>query len=175
MKRYFTYLKSSFFVVFIAIFMAGCFAQKEQKVFQVKDNFNIYDFTGTWYEVGSTKNSSNLSDIKVNFAVDNGKIRVVKTGHLPDGSSKKEQFLARFGLDDKNASMLEISRYGLIYEPLYIVRNDRYQYAMMYIGNKDISIVSRAKTIPEVVRVIYKDKAKSDGFDIGRIEWIKQR
>lgn len=175
MKRYFIYLKSSFIALFVAIFMVGCFAKKDPRVFEVKDNFNIYDFTGTWYEIGSTKNDSNLTNISVNFAVDNGKIKVVKSGTLVNGKVKKDQFLGRFGLDDKNASMLEISRYGFIYEPLYIVRNDRYQYAMMYIGSKDISIISRTKTMPEVVRVIYKDKAKSDGFDIGRIKWIKQR
>lgn len=175
MRRYFTFLKSSFIVVFIAFFMSGCMSDKEPKVFEVKDNFNIYDFTGTWYEMGSTKNDSNLSNISINFAVDNNKIKVVKAGIKPNGSSKKEQYVGRFGLSDKNVSMLEISKFGLLYEPLYIVRNDRYQYAMMYIGDKDLSIISRTKTIPEVMKVIYKDKAKADGFVLSRIKWIKQK
>lgn len=171
----FIYLKSSFLVVLIALFFTGCVESKNpEPPKKVSGNFDINKFSGSWFELATMKNDENLTNTTVNFSIDKENIKIVRSSVNKDKKPKKEEFMAKFGLD-RNVSVLSVSKFGLMYDYAYIVRNDNYKYVMIYGDKKDqFSILSRSNTIPEALKVIYLSYAKKDGYDVDKIIWIKQ-
>ncbi|NLY03377.1 MAG: hypothetical protein GXZ15_00805 [Campylobacter sp.] len=171
MKRYFTFLKSSILTIFVIFVIFGCKSNTlAPQVSTFDDNFDIYKFSGPWYEIASTKKES-LSNVTVNFAINGREIEIVKSYTSQDKIRNKKEYRARFTAD-ANQSLLEIrARMSFIYKPFNIVRNDNYRYAMIYFADDDISILSRTETLPEVVKVIYLQKVETDGYDTSRLSW----
>lgn len=153
MKRFFICFLSSFVLV-----LTGCSKKSSDIPKVVQENFDIYKFSGSWSEVYS---SAGLPLGSINFAIDGSSIRVVRSYEV-DGVSKKDEYKARFS-GESSVGALEISKVGLVYEPFNIARVDNYQYALIY--QKDsFLMISRNKTIPEVIKVIYLEEAKKDGY-----------
>ncbi|MCZ6132490.1 lipocalin family protein [Campylobacter ureolyticus] len=177
MKSIFTFLKNKgLLVCFTAlILLSGCNnANLTTPKRVIKGDFDIYKFSGTWYEIASM-NDVNLTNSTINFSVYNNEIKVIKSSTTKDNKVVKDEYKARFGLDD-NKSMIEISKFGLVYEPLYIVKIDAYKYALIYgKDHKKLHILSRTKQIPALIEAIYLENAKKDGYNVEDIKWINQK
>lgn len=177
MKSIFIFLKSRAILVLFAaaVFLTGCNnANLEIPKRVVKGDFDIYKFSGSWFEIASF-DDENLTNVTVNFSIDNDMIKVIKSGIRADNSSIKNEYKAKFGVDN-NTSVIEVSKFGIIYEPLYIVKIDAYQYALIYgKDNKTLFILSRTKQIPALIEAIYLENAKKDGFKVENLKWINHK
>lgn len=153
----------------------GCMFNSQVQPRKVAGNFNINKFSGTWHEIANLKNDENLTNITLNFSVDEEKIKIVKSALNQNNEFEKVEYKAKLGVD-QNKTVISYSKLGFIYNNhAYVIRNDGYKYAMIYGKEDELYILSRSKTIPEALKVIYLSYAQRDGYDTDKLIWVEQR
>jgi len=88
---------------------------------------------------------------------------------------ENEQHVLEFA-GDKNVGLLY--QKGLISDSLYRVAqvDGDYRYALIFgADTSELYILSRSKTLPEPIRIVYLKKAKHSGYDTKKIVWTKQK
>ncbi|CZE47190.1 lipocalin family protein [Campylobacter geochelonis] len=170
----FIYLKKLFSLFLLLIFIAGCAKTSPNTPAVIKD-FDIYKFSGTWYEIAKIqKDGEVLKNTTINYSIETPQeIKIVVRGQKADEGFKKLQSSAKFS-DDRKTAALQIQVFGPVYKPYNIVKLDAYRYAMIFGESDEMWIISRTKTISELVKALYLDYAKNNGYDINKIIWIRQ-
>ncbi|WP_312770058.1 lipocalin family protein, partial [Enterobacter soli] len=71
---------------------------------------------------------------------------------------------------------LKVSFFGPFYGGYNVIRlDDKYQYALVSGPNRDyLWILSRTPTIPDAVKQDYLNTARSLGFQVDQLVWVKQ-
>lgn len=174
MLNIFTYLRNSFLFLISMFILVGCAVNSNFEPKKSVKNFDMYEFSGSWYELANLiENNETHKNIKVNFSIDDkGKIKVVKSFKNLDNQNIKDEFSAKI-ISENNSTILELSKFVLVKEKYSVAKIDGYKYAMLY-GQDSLYILSRTKTIPELMKVVYLNHAKKDGYDISKIKWIIQ-
>ena len=146
---------------------------------QVITNFDSEKYLGTWYEIARLDHSfeRGLSNVTANYSMrDDGKIKVVNRGFKEKSNTWSESVgKAKFAVA-KTTGSLKVSFFGPFYGAYNIVKLDEnYQYALVVSTGTDyLWLLSRQKTIPEIIKQEYLKKATELGFDIQELIWVKQ-
>ena len=168
--------KSLIILALSALFLASCAKSLSPKATIVK-YFDISKFSGGWYEIARMKGSDDdLQNTAYECFIDkNSTINLLKTAKTSSGKIENEQHVLEFA-GDKNVGLLY--QKGLISDSLYRVAqvDGDYRYALIFgADTSELYILSRTKTLPEPIRILYLKKAKHSGYDTKKIIWTKQQ
>lgn len=140
--------------------------------------FEKEKYLGKWYEIARLDFyfEKDLNNTTAEYSLkDNGMIKVDNKGY----NYKKEKWVqsvgkAKFAGSDKVA-MLKVSFFGPFYAGYNVIAIDNdYKYALVCGENLDyLWILSRETTIPETIKQQYLAKAKSIGYDVGKLIWVE--
>lgn len=137
--------------------------------------FDLNRYLGRWYEIARLDFhwEKNLIKTTAHYSLnENGTVKVVNQGwnvkkerwELAEGKAKPRK---------KKTGALKVSFWGPFYDEYNVVEvtND-YQYALVFGKNTDYMwILSREKTIPDLIRQFFLLKAESFGYDTNKLVW----
>lgn len=137
--------------------------------------FDTMRYLGRWYEIARLdfRHEKNLDNTTAHYSLNkDNSIKVVNQGwnyvkeewEVAEGKAKPRK---------KNTGALKVSFWGPFYDEYNVVEitND-YQYALVFGKNIDYMwILSREKTMPEIVRQYFVLKAQSFGYNTDKLVW----
>jgi len=137
--------------------------------------FDTMRYLGRWYEIARLdfRHEKNLDNTTAHYSLNkDNSIKVVNQGwnyvkeewEVDEGKAKPRK---------KNTGALKVSFWGPFYDEYNVVEitND-YQYALVFGKNTDYMwILSREKTMPEIVRQYFVLKAQSFGYNTDKLVW----
>lgn len=142
------------------------------------ESFNVDRYLGVWYEIArfDFRFEKDLDNVSAQYSLnEKGNVRVLNSGYnYEEGIWKKADGIAKFR-GNKSIAALKVSFFGPFYAGYNVVALDEnYQYAL--IAGKDLDylwVLSRTKTIPEVVKSDFLRIAEEIGYDTNRLIWVK--
>ncbi|MES2629165.1 MAG: lipocalin family protein [Bacteroidota bacterium] len=143
---------------------------------EVVKDFDQQRYLGTWYEIARIdyKWEKNLNNVTATYSIkENGMIKVENKGYNVK-KSKWQESEGKAKLDKPGAGALMVSFFGPFYAEYNIIALDKdYQYALVAGESTDyLWILSRQKTIPELIKNEFLDQAKRIGYDTNRLTWV---
>ena len=149
-----------------------------KRVEAVKD-FDQKKYLGTWYEIARLdyKWEKGLDHVTATYSLnDNGSVRVDNKGYDAKKSRWKESIGRAKPAGDSTEARLKVSFFGPFYASYNVVAIDKdYQYALVIGGKTNYMwLLSREKTMPEIIKLQYLQKAKELGVQTDRLIWVNQ-
>ena len=132
-------------------------------------------FLGSWYEVARFDHffERGMSQTKAKYVLrDDGNIDVINTG-IKDGRPKTAMGLAK---QTDIPSLLRVSFFGPFYSDYRVMFVDSdYRYMLIGSGSDGyLWILSRTPQLADSDRTAILSEAKSRGYDIDKLIWVKQ-
>lgn len=173
--------KTNFFfgvvaILFASYLMNAC-ASNPKNATAVSD-FEVDKYLGEWFEIARKdfKFEKNLNNVTAHYSLlDDGKIKVLNKGF----DTVKQEWTEAEGKakfrSEKNVAELAVSFFGPFYSGYNVIAIDReYKYALVAGKNLDyLWLLSREKTMPDGVKDSFLEKAKSVGYDVSDLVWVK--
>ncbi|MBS1530836.1 MAG: lipocalin family protein [Bacteroidetes bacterium] len=141
--------------------------------------FKKEKYLGTWYEIArfDFRFEKGLSHVTANYSLSSpGVIRVDNRGYDDANKRWKESIGKAKFVESEDVARLKVSFFGPFYGGYNVIAlDDQYRYALVAGNDLDyLWILSREKTIPQAVKDDYLAKAKSLGYDTGKLIWTNQ-
>lgn len=139
--------------------------------------FVLSKYLGTWYEIARIdfRHERNLENTKAEYNMNyDGEISVVNSGYNSvTGEYTEAKGKVKFASDDGSA-MMKVSFWGPFYSGYNVIAlDDDYQYALVAGDNhKYLWLLSREKSIPDIIRRKYLQIAKEAGYDTSKLLWV---
>jgi apolipoprotein D and lipocalin family protein len=142
-------------------------------------NFDQKRYLGRWYEMARLDFywEKNLDNVTATYSLkENGDIKVDNRGWDTRHNKWKESIGKAKPVGDPKVAKLKVSFFGPFYAGYNVIAIDKdYQYALVIGESTDYMwILSRTKSIPEAIKKEYVEKARSLGYDVNRLIWVKQ-
>lgn len=160
-----------------AILLNSCAAGIPEGATAVQ-NFDAKKYLGKWYEIARMdfRFEKNLNNVTAEYSTkENGHIKVDNKGYDYVKDKQKQSIgEARFR-GAENVGELKVSFFKPIWSGYNVIDIDEnYQYALVAGDSlKYLWILSREKTIPEDVKQRFLQKAKSIGYNVDELVWVK--
>jgi len=141
--------------------------------------FSAESYLGKWYEIArfDFRFERGMNNTTANYSMNqDGSIRVENRGYLVEKKLWKVAIGKAKFVGSSNEARLKVSFFGPFYGGYNVIAlDDAYKYALVS-GNSlsYLWILSREKTIPDEIKRSYLQKAKSLGFDVDALIWVKQ-
>jgi apolipoprotein D and lipocalin family protein len=172
-------LWSKFSVLVTTLLSVACNVTAPKDV-KVVDNFQLPRYLGTWYEIARLDHSfeRGLDSVTANYTPrDDGGIKVINRGYNPKKQQWQESIGKAYFIGSPQQASLKVSFFGPFYGGYNVIDlDDEYQHALIAGPNKDyLWILSRTPTINTQTRDRLVAVAKSYGFPVDELIWVKQR
>ncbi|MFI0488170.1 MAG: outer membrane lipoprotein Blc [Yersinia sp. (in: enterobacteria)] len=172
-------LWSKFSVLVATLLSVACNVTAPKDV-KVVDNFQLPRYLGTWYEIARLDHSfeRGLDSVTANYTPrDDGGINVINRGYNPKKQQWQESIGKAYFIGSPQQASLKVSFFGPFYGGYNVIDlDDEYQHALIAGPNKDyLWILSRTPTINTQTRDRLVAVAKSYGFPVDELIWVKQR
>lgn len=167
------------FLLLIAIMMLSS-CGSDSPYLKTVDKVDVNKYMGTWYEIVRLPNSfeKGLECVTATYSLkENGDVKVTNRGRNVDDRSKIDEANATaWVVDTASNSKLKVRFFWPFAGDYWIIALDKdYQYAMVGTpSRKYLWILSRQSKLDEVVTKSLLDSASRSGFDISKIENVKQ-
>ena len=163
----------------VAFILSGCASTVIPKDIQPVDHFEVGRYTGKWYEIARLDHrfERGLEQITADYHIENdGAVSVVNRGFDPIHQKWKESKGKAYFTGSSNIASLKVSFFGPFYGGYNVIKIDSsYQYALVTGHSKDyLWIIARTPTISHSVREEFVSFAKSQGFAVEKLIWVKQ-
>jgi apolipoprotein D and lipocalin family protein len=163
-------------VVFASILFSAC--ATIPKGASTVGQFDVSKYLGKWYEIARFDFTfeKNLDNTTAEYSTGKNGIIDVKNRGFNYKMGKWQQALgkAKFRSSPTKAE-LEVSFFGPFYSAYNVIALDKdYTYAL--VAGKNLNylwILSRTVTIPDAIKQDYLNLAKSLGYDISKLIWVK--
>lgn len=172
MKKLFIYLS-------LLLFLTNC--SDDMKPLKTVSHVEIDRYLGKWYEIARLPNSfeKGLICCTAEYSMrDDGKIKVLNSGHPEKNPDKVETATGKAWLPDENiTSQLKVQFFWPFRGDYYIFHlDDDYQYVLVGAPNrKYLWLLSRTPIIDDILYDELMEVAKSNGFDVSSIYKTPQR
>lgn len=163
-------------VLLLSIVAMGC-AVKPDRMPTVR-NLEISKYCGVWYEIARFPHrfEKDLSHVTATYTLrDDGKVTVENRGKTAAGQWKTAKGVAKVP-DASFPGKLKVSFFRPFYAPYWVLKLDS-QYQTSMVGTPDKQyfwILSRSRKISAEVLEEYRQYAISLGFDLSKMEMVKQ-
>ena len=136
-------------------------------------------YLGKWYEIARMdfRFERGMDHTTANYSMNkDGSIRVENRGYLLAKKQWKKAIGKAKFVGSSDDARLKVSFFGPFYGGYNVIALDEeYKYALVAGDNLSyLWILSRETTVPEDVKLNYLQKAKSLGFDVDALIWVKQ-
>lgn len=139
--------------------------------------FNIDNYLGKWYEIARLDHrfEKNMNNVTAEYSLnEDGTIKVINSGYdFVKDKWKQAEGKAKLA-GDKNVGKLKVSFFGPFYSAYNIIALDE-EYKYVLVSGKNTSylwILSREKTIPDIVKQKYLSIAEYAGFKTNELIWV---
>ena len=145
---------------------------------QAVHNFDKQRYLGKWYEIARFDYifERGLNNTTAEYAAnEDGTIKVVNKGY----NTRKAKYQSAVGkakfTGDEQVARLKVSFFGPFYAGYNVIALDNdYRYALVAGKNRDyLWLLSREKSMPEEVIERYLNIARSHGFKVEDLTWVK--
>ena len=103
-----------------------------------------------------------------------GGISVLNRGYDPVKNKWNESEGKAYFTGAPTTAALKVSFFGPFYGGYNVIKLDEYQYALVSGPNRDyLWILSRTPTVPDAVKQDYLNTARSLGFRVDQLVWVK--
>lgn len=167
------------FTAAIVLAISGCSSTSPPPGIAPVTPFDLARYEGRWYEVARLDHSfeRGMTDVSATYQrQSDGTVQVLNRGFDTGKNDwRQAEGKAKF-TGDKNTASLKVSFFGPFYGGYNVIRlDDKYQYALVSGPNRDyLWILSRTPTIPDAVKQDYLNTARSLGFRVDQLVWVKQ-
>ena len=165
-------------LMFLGAFLGGCVATKLPSNLQSPQNFQIEKFTGTWYEIGKMKSmfESELKNTTYEYFVDkNGTINLMKNAKSQNSEKDFNEIYELKRVDLNNTASMKIKSFAGDKLHNIVKIDDDYNYAMIFgADTSELYLLSRTKTMPEMIKAIFTSYAAKFGYNTDKIIWTTQ-
>ncbi|HEY6170704.1 MAG TPA: lipocalin family protein [Candidatus Kapabacteria bacterium] len=144
------------------------------------DKVDVNKYMGTWYEIVRLPNSfeKGLECVTATYSLkENGDVKVTNRGRNVDNHSKIDEANATaWVVDTASNSKLKVRFFWPFTGDYWIIALDKdYQYVMVGTPSREyLWILSRESKLDESVTKSLLDSASRAGFDVSKIERVKQ-
>ena len=170
--------KKVLFLVILGAFLGGCVATKLPSNLQNPQNFQIEKFTGLWYEIGKMKSpfETTLKETTYEYFVDkNGTINLMKNAKFASNNKDFNEINELKRVDLNNTASMKIESFPKDKFHNIVKVDDEYKYALIFGGDtSELYMLSRTKTMPEMIKAIYTSYAAKMGYNTDKIVWTAQ-
>ena len=170
--------KKVLFLVILGAFLGGCVATKLPSNLQNPQNFQIERFTGLWYEIGKIKSpfEATLNNTTYEYFVDkNGTINLMKNAKFASNNKDFNEINELKRVDLNNTASMKIESFPKDKFHNIVKVDDEYKYALIFGGDtSELYMLSRTKTMPEMIKAIYTSYAAKMGYNTDKIVWTAQ-
>lgn len=169
-------IKITLLLFFMVFSFLGCQTIPD-KVSAVRP-FDKGRYLGKWYEIArfDFRFEKNLDNTTANYSLNSdGSIQVINRGFDTVNRKWKEAIGKAKFVGQDSVAMLKVSFFGPFYGGYNVIAIDsEYKYSLVCGNSLDyLWILSREITIPEDIKTQYLDLAKSLGFEVEKLLWIK--
>ena len=165
-------MKHLFFAFLAILFFAGCHTERSTADLPAVRNFDAGRYCGVWYEIARLPHSfqKGMTQVKATYTLrDDGTLSVRNEG-VKNGKAESIDGVARFK-GEKDVGELEVSFFRPFYGDYKIIALDE-NYTLAVVTSSTRAyfwILSRTPSIAESLRSEILERARADGFDIGKI------
>ena len=171
----------SLLTIIIVVMVIPCMASPKKRMnLPVVKDVIIERYMGVWYEIARFPHrfEKDLVGVTATYTLqDNGKISVLNQGykHTLDGKHSKANGRARMPVPEQ-PGYLQVSFFLCFWADYLILELDKdYQYVLVGSSTPDyLWILCRTPHMEDQTYTMLVDKAKSLGYDVGRLEKVKQ-
>jgi len=140
--------------------------------------FKKEPYLGKWYEIARLdfKYEKGLNNTTAEYSLSkDGKIKVINRGYDFAKNQWKEAIGKAKFIDKDTIALLKVSFFGPFYSGYNVIEIDpEYKYALVCGSSlKYLWILSREKTIPDLIKTKYLEKAEKLGFKTSNLLWIE--
>lgn len=141
--------------------------------------FDKQRYLGKWYEIARMdfRFERDLKNVTATYSLrEDGKIKVENRGfNYVTGEWKQATGKAKM-VGKSGEARLKVSFFGPFYSGYNVIAlDDEYQYALVAGANLDyLWLLSRSKTMPAEITQSYLEKARSLGYNTGKLVWTVQ-
>ena len=163
------------FIALMAIAGSSCM---QTKPLPTVASLDVKLYAGLWYEAARFPHrfEKNLQCVTARYSLrPDGNITVQNRGQKSNGSWSDIQGKA-FVPDSKEPGKLKVQFFWPFRAPYWVLKLDsQYRYALVGAPGRDyLWVLCRTPQIPEEVLTEYLNSAKELGFDISRVERVRQ-
>ncbi len=168
-----------FAVLAVAVLLSGCISEDPFVKSLPSKDVELSRYLGTWYEIARIPNwfEKDLVGVTATYTLKpDGEIEVRNEGRIKTLDGEKKTAIGRAWVPDPDQpGRLKVSFFWLVSADYIVVELDKdYQYALVGSGRDYLWILSRTPQMDEAAYQGFLDKATSLGYDISRIEKVKQ-
>lgn len=167
-----------FCLVLSMLFLSACTSLP--KGIEPVDDFELPKYLGTWYEIARLDHSfeRGMTQVTANYEMrEDGGVKVTNRGFKTDEQVWDSADGKAFFVDETNIGHLKVSFFGPFYGSYVVYELDKegYQYAFITSYNRDyLWFLSRTPEVTEELKQQFTEQAKSLGFAMDEIIWVKQ-
>ncbi|HEY3982405.1 outer membrane lipoprotein Blc [Cedecea sp.] len=163
----------------VALTLVACKSPTPPKGVRPTGGFDANRYLGKWYEVARLENrfERGLEQVTATYGKrGDGGISVRNRGYNPVKNTWSESKGKAYFTGAPTTAALKVSFFGPFYGGYNVIKlDDDYRYALVSGPNRDyLWILSRTPAIPESVKQDYLKTARSLGFQVDRLVWVKQ-
>ncbi len=142
-------------------------------------NFDSERYLGKWYEIArfDFKFEKNMNQVTATYSKNpDGTIKVDNKGYDYVKNEWKESIGEAKFVKSENEARLKVSFFKPFWAGYNVIDlEENYKYALVAGKSLDyLWILSREKTIPDIIKTRFLEKAKSIGYDTSRLIWVEQ-
>ncbi|OGC25499.1 hypothetical protein A2291_03355 [candidate division WOR-1 bacterium RIFOXYB2_FULL_42_35] len=172
-------MKKILFILLLPLFLSGCFFEDSFTNNLPAKNVELTKYLGTWHEIARIPNwfERDLVGVTATYSLkDNGEIKVLNQGYKNTLSGEKKVAEGKAWIPNKNQpGRLKVSFFFLVSADYIVLELDpNYQYALVGSGKDYLWILSRSPTLDQAIYQKLLAQAVSLGYDINRLEKVKQ-
>ena len=166
------------FTAAIVLAISGCSSTSPPPGIAPVTPFDLARYEGRWYEVARLDHSfeRGMTDVSATYQrQSDGTVQVLNRGFdTAKNDWRQAEGKAKF-TGDKNTASLKVSFFGPFYGGYNVIKlDDDYQYALVSGPDRDyLWILSRTPTIPDAVKQDYLNTARSLGFRVDELVWVR--
>ncbi|MBI1268429.1 MAG: lipocalin [Cryomorphaceae bacterium] len=167
-------MKYSAIILLLFLFSCG----GTEKKLPVVENVDLQRYMGKWYEIGRFPNrfERGLQCVTATYSIrEDGDVTVLNAGQNSEGKKSESEGQA-WVPDPAQSGALKV-QFFWPFKADYLILDLDDNYGAALVGSPDLDylwILSRQQTISEGLKKRFLDRAQELGFEIGRMEWIKQ-
>jgi len=164
--------------VAIALTLVACKTPTPPKGVQPITHFDASRYLGKWYEIARLENrfERGLEQVTATYGQrSDGGISVLNRGYDPRKQKWNESEGKAYFTGAPTTAALKVSFFGPFYGGYNVIAlDDEYKYALVSGPNRDyLWILARTPTIPDKVKDDYVRIARSLGFRVDQLVWVK--